>query len=314
MSGSPLSSDNLREPAKNKARPGGEFVLGVKRIQRSGEEILEMLKELAPILKDITGQDMGVSVIKDNTVLAYVPAKTLDLKTKVGDSLKVNNGPVARCLKSGEQVVQVFRNDESPFGVPFVNCSTPIKDGGKVLGCIVTTQPITNLEKINTVAGELAASAQEFSAGMMDLSTKAVEISDNSKRLEELRKNLIKAISQTDKFVDFIKNVARQTNLLGLNAAIEAARVGDAGRGFSVVADEVRKLASVSAESVKKITQSLQEINKSIQVLGESTNDLEASVFLQSETIQELTASSQNLAAMATDLSAVADEMFSAKG
>ncbi len=90
-------------------------------MQRSGEEILEMLKELAPILKDITGQDMGVSVVRNHTVLTYVPAKTLDLKTKAGDSLKVNNGPVARCLKSGEQVVQVFRKDESPFGVPFVN-------------------------------------------------------------------------------------------------------------------------------------------------------------------------------------------------
>ncbi|TGE39117.1 chemotaxis protein [Desulfosporosinus fructosivorans] len=283
-------------------------------MQRSGGEVLEMMKELAPILKDITGQDMGISVIKDDIILTYVAAKSLDLKTKAGDTLKVNNGPVARCLKSGEQVVQVFRKDESPFGVPFINCSTPIKDGGKVVGCIVMTQPITNLEKINTFAGELAGSAQQFSAGMMELYTKAMEISDNSKRLEQLQINLSEAVSQTDQIVDFIKSVARQTNLLGLNASIEAARLGESGRGFSVVAEEVRKLAAVSAESVKKITQSLQEINKSIQALGESTSSFEASVSRQSDTIQELTASSQNLAAMATDLSAVADEMFSVKG
>lgn len=283
-------------------------------MQRSGYEILDTLKDLAPILKKITGQDMGISIIGDNTILAYEPAETLDLKTRAGEpAFKKAEGPVARCLTSGEQVVQLFRKEDSPFGVPFFNCSTPIKDNGKVIGCIVTTQPVVNLEKINTFAGELAASAQQFSAGMTELTTETGQISDNCKRLEQMQKDLMEAISKTDEIVSFIKNVAGQTNLLGLNAAIEAARVGEVGKGFSVVAEEVRKLAAVSSQSVKEITGSLQKINYSLKTLGESTTSFDRSVYQQSETIQELTASSQNLAAMATDLSAIAEKMFSAK-
>ena len=141
------------------------------------------------------------------------------------------------------------------------------------------SETATAMEQMNSTVMEVARSASEASENARNTKGKAIEgqelvgqvvssIQALEKNSEELKASMQELGVRTDsigKVMNVITDIADQTNLLALNAAIEAARAGEAGRGFAVVADEVRKLAEKTMDATKEVGEAITSIQESTQ-------------------------------------------------
>lgn len=147
----------------------------------------------------------------------------------------------------------------------------------------------TSMEQMNSTVrqtSESATTANQLSEETVD---KARESREAVLRTSQLMAAMEESSRRVQDIIGAIENIAFQTNILALNASVEAARAGDHGRGFAVVADEVRKLAANSAESSKEIRTIIEDITQHIadgaEQSGQTREDMEATM----QAIQKVT-------------------------
>jgi methyl-accepting chemotaxis protein len=151
----------------------------------------------------------------------------------------------------------------------------------------VTEHMLVASDGAETAAKETVNGEEAVKISMQGISQTAVEVARVGTTITELNSRVNDILGM----VDVIKSVADQTNLLALNAAIEAARAGEQGRGFAVVADEVRTLA-------KRTQQSTQEISDVVDVLKNSSQKAFASIESGNQQAKEAVTNAQQISAV----------------
>jgi len=126
-------------------------------------------------------------------------------------------------------------------------------------------QTSANVSTVASATEEMTASAQEISTQVSDVANKASLASRSADETSNKVNALNGLVQNIGEVVTAIKGIADQTNLLALNATIEAARAGEAGKGFAVVADEVKKLANETAHKTDEIESRISEIQEATE-------------------------------------------------
>lgn len=275
----------------------------------SENKLMESFYTMMPYFKYYFGTELGFSISNTEKFLLIEDTEKLKSNMKAGD--KIPEGCAAdSCLKK-KDVVHIVVPKEV-FGTSIETIGIPVLVDGNVEGTIVvtmSTDKAENKEKISSLANTLSTALTQMSSSTVEMSTTFQQISETNSSIENFIKETKDNSQKTDEVLSFIQGIAKQTNLLGLNAAIESARAGEYGKGFGVVSTEIRKLSNSTKDSINEISETLNNIQKSINEIYEKFQNSSNLLENQTAGLEEITATIEELSSTATILNEFAGKM-----
>lgn len=248
--------------------------------------LLKRLRRIAEVTNQISNKDLTHSCAMQSAdtigeIIDSFNAMTVNLRALIGETRRLSDG-----VSHDSRDIHVFLNGVAGQLREQSQQADGIRDA--VSAMAATVDDIAG--RANTTASQGRAAAERAAAGGRIVQNTIAGMEQISQRVgaaAQAVEGLRSQSQQIDTIVRTIHDIADQTNLLALNAAIEAARAGEQGRGFAVVADEVRKLAERTSTATGEISTMIAaihvNINQTVNMIGQGAQTADAGVGMARE-------------------------------
>ncbi|MCR5673082.1 MAG: hypothetical protein K6F87_05145 [Lachnospiraceae bacterium] len=257
-------------------------------------EVLQSFINTIPVIKDAFGMDIMMSITDGNEFLAYWPGDKMVADIHVGDKLS-HEDPMWTSFTTGNKLQQICPADV--YGFAFKAITIAIKDGAEIVGTMGIAISLETETFTNDASNRLLEAVERVQKEIDEAKECNDSIKESSTVINESTERTLQNVTDVKNFAKEIQQISSKTNMLSLNASIEAARSGEAGRGFAVVADEMNKLANDIKESSGKILDIIDQFVEDISLMKKNLEiqeqsqagqlELTGSLYKEIENIQE---------------------------
>jgi len=260
-------------------------------------EILRAFSIVLPYLNDLARDDTAFGLTDNEKYIQYESPEGFELQLKAGSELL---DVIKDSLRSG----RLEKGDTSVAAKEIKVISIPIRNSkGQIIGTISDGIDLDNSNQLVNSISEIAEALDQVSISVNELANSASNFALTGQKTLKQAQDVMETSKKTSDAIEIINSIANQTNLLGLNAAIESARAGEHGRGFNVVSTEIRKLATQSKESTRTINNIAMNMNESINTIIGSVNESASESENQAAAIEEISATIESINANLKKLS-----------
>ena len=254
--------------------------------------VLQAIIKVAPYIPMFIDEPVSVAVTNTESFIYNQPCEAIPVACNLGAPFPEGSTPLL-VMQSGELTVREV--PAKVYGVPFKSYAIPLRENGEVAGCLMIAKSIETIRSVKDAITSLSDEIEQVMEAVNEITDGVQVASENNQTVFGLMGNLLEETQKMNEILAVINKFSNSTKILGLNASIEAARAGTAGKGFSVVAHEIERLSGNTTESAREIGTMLGGIELQVNDISEKSRETTDAFTQQAASLQEIAATIQNL-------------------